>query len=208
MDKKSLFNISYGLYVLTTSYDNIDNGCIINTLAQVTDNPLRVSVNVNKQNYTHDLIKDSCVFNVSMLTTETPMDVIKHFGFQSGRTANKFAECTVVKRAVNNVYYIPKYTNAYLACHVVETIDFGTHTTFIAEILDAQILSDKPSLTYDYYQKNIKPVPAKPTESSNGKRRWECKVCGYIYEGDELPDEIICPLCKHGKEEFVELTDN
>lgn len=208
MDKKALFNIGYGLYVLTTSYDNIDNGCIINTVSQVTDSPLRITITVNKRNYTHDLIMCSCVFNVSMLTTETPMEVFKHFGFQSGRKNDKFANCTQVKRAVNNVYYIPKYTNSYLACHVVKSIDFGTHTTFVAEIIDAQILSDKPSLTYDYYQKNIKPAPAQVTESGKGKRRWECKVCGYIYEGDELPDDLICPLCKHGKDDFVELSDN
>ena len=206
MDNKALSNIGYGLYVLTTRYGNIDNGCIVNTVMQVTSNPLQVSVTVNKNNYTHELIQSSCVFNVSMLTTETPMFVIEHFGFQSGRNVNKFANCETEHRSVNEVLYIPKYTNAYLACRVNKSIDFGTHTMFIGDVLDAQVLSDKPSLTYDYYQNNIKPKP-KAEKTSNGKRRWECKVCGYIYEGDFLPDDIECPLCKHGKEEFEEIFD-
>ena len=170
MDTKALFNIGYGLYVLTTNYDNIDNGCIINTVIQVTSNPLQVSVTVNKGNYTHDLIKDSCVFNVSMLTTETPMKVFEHFGFQSGRKVNKFAGCESENRAVNHV------------------------------------LSDKPSVTYDYYQKNIKPKPQPQADKpKDGKRRWECKICGYVYEGEFLPDDFVCPLCKHGVEDFEEL---
>ena len=156
MDTKALFNIGYGLYVLTTNYDNIDNGCIVNTVIQVTSNPLQIAVTVNKGNYTHDLIKDSCVLNVSMLTTETPMKVFEHFGFQSGRKVNKFADCESEHRAVNHVLYIPKYTNAYLACRVTKSIDFGTHTMFIADVLDAQVLSDKPSVTYDYYNRQTR----------------------------------------------------
>lgn len=204
MNSKALFKIGYGLYVLTTNYDNVDNGCIVNSVMQITSNPLRIAVTVNKNNYTHDLIKDSCVFNISVLTTDTPMRVIEHFGFQSGRNVNKFDKCTEEHRAPNNVLYIPKYTNAYIACWVVMSIDFVTHTMFIADVLDAEVLSDKPSLTYDYYQTNIKPKPVakKPTD---GKRRWVCKVCGYIYEGDELPDDIICPTCKHGKDDFEEI---
>ena len=206
MDTSALFNIGYGLYVLTTCHNDIDNGCIVNTVTQVTSNPLQIAVTVNKGNYTHELIMNSCVFNVSILTTETPMFVFEHFGFQSGRTVNKFANCEAEHRAVNGVLYIPKYTNAFLACKVNNSIDFETHTMFIADVLDAQVLSDKPSVTYDYYQNHIKPKPQTP-KPSNGKRRWECKVCGYIYEGDFLPDDIECPLCKHGKEEFVEIFD-
>ena len=206
MDTSALFNIGYGLYVLTTRHNDIDNGCIVNTVTQVTSNPLQIAVTVNKGNYTHELIMNSCVFNVSILTTETPMFVFEHFGFQSGRTVNKFANCEAEHRAVNGVLYIPKYTNAFLACKVNNSIDFETHTIFIADVLDAQVLSDKPSVTYDYYQNHIKPKPQTP-KPSNGKRRWECKVCGYIYEGDFLPDDIECPLCKHGKEEFVEIFD-
>ena len=166
---------------------------------------MQIAVTVNKGNYTHDLIKDSCVFNVSMLTTETPMKVFEHFGFQSGRKVNKFAGCETEHRAVNHVLYIPKYTNAYLACRVNKSIDFGTHTMFIADVLDAQVLSDKLSVTYDYYQKNIKPKPQPAEKPKDGKRRWVCKVCGYVYEGDFLPDDIECPLCKHGKEDFEEV---
>lgn len=206
MDTSALFNIGYGLYVLTTCHNDIDNGCIVNTVTQVTSNPLQIAVTVNKGNYTHELIMNSCVFNVSILTTETPMFVFEHFGFQSGRTVNKFANCEAEHRAINGVLYIPKYTNAFLACKVNNSIDFETHTMFIADVLDAQVLSDKPSVTYDYYQNHIKPKPQTP-KPSNGKRRWECKVCGYIYEGDFLPDDIECPLCKHGKEEFVEIFD-
>ncbi len=206
MDTSALFNIGYGLYVLTTRHNDTDNGCIVNTVTQVTSNPLQIAVTVNKGNYTHELIMNSCVFNVSILTTETPMFVFEHFGFQSGRTVNKFANCEAEHRAVNGVLYIPKYTNAFLACKVNNSIDFKTHTMFIADVLDAQVLSDKPSVTYDYYQNHIKPKP-QPQKPSNGKRRWECKLCGYIYEGDFLPDDIECPLCKHGKEEFVEIFD-
>ena len=206
MDTNALFNIGYGLYVLTTRYDGIDNGCIVNTVLQVTSTPLQIVVSVNKGNYTHELIKSSGVFNVSMLTTETPMFVFEHFGFQSGRTTNKFATCEAEHRAVNEVLYIPKYTNSYLACRVSQSIDFGTHTMFVAEVLDAQVLSDKPSVTYDYYQRHIKPQPEiKFDNAKNGKRCWVCKVCGYVYEGDELPDDFECPLCKHGKEEFEEI---
>ena len=205
MDINAFQNIGYGLYVLTSHSGNIDNGCIINMLIQLTSNPIRVSVTVNKGNYTHDLIKASGVFNVSMLTTATPMFVFEHFGSQSGRNVNKFVDCEAEHRAVNGVLYIPKHTNAYIACRVINSIDFDTHTMFVAEVLDAKMLSDQPSLTYDYYQQHIKPKP-KVEKPKNGKRRWECKVCGYIYEGDELPDDFECPLCKHGKEEFVEIT--
>ncbi len=206
MDNKALFKISYGLYVLTTNYENKDNGCIINTVLQLTSDPLRISVTVNKSIYTHDLIKDSCVFNISCLTTETPMSVFEHFGFQSGRDVNKFENSQEEPRAVNNVIYIPKYSNAFIACHVVKTIDFGTHTMFIAEVQDAQVLSDKPSLTYDYYQQNIKPKPQPKAEKGTKElRRWQCQVCGHIYEGYELPDDFVCPVCKHGWEVFVEI---
>jgi flavin reductase (DIM6/NTAB) family NADH-FMN oxidoreductase RutF/rubredoxin len=196
MDTKSLSKIGYGLYVLTTNYDNIDNGCIINTVQQVTSNPLRLSIVVNKNNYTHDLILDSCVFNINVLTTETPFKVFEHFGFQSGRSVNKFAGCEQELRAVNHVLYLPKYINAYFACRMVKSIDLGTHTMFIADVLDAVLVNDKDTVTYDYYQKNIKP------KNKLTKGCWVCKVCGWVYEGEQLPDDIVCPLCKHGKEEF------
>ena len=196
MDTKALSKIGYGLYVLTTNYDNIDNGCIINTVQQVTSDPLRLSIVVNKNNYTHDLILDSCVFNINVLTTETPFKVFEHFGFQSGRNVNKFADCEQELRAVNHVLYLPKHINAYFVCRVVKSIDLGTHTMFIADILDAVKVNDKDSVTYDYYQKNIKP------KKTVTKGCWVCKVCGWVYEGDPLPDDIVCPICKHGKDDF------
>ena len=196
MDTKALSKIGYGLYVLTTNYDNIDNGCIINTVQQVTGDPLRLSIVVNKNNYTHDLILDSCVFNINVLTTETPFKVFEHFGFQSGRNVNKFADCEQELRAVNNVLYLPKHINAYFACRVMKSIDLGTHTMFIADVLDAVKVNDLDSVTYDYYQKNIKP------KKTVTKGCWVCKVCGWVYEGERLPDDIVCPICKHGKEEF------
>ena len=196
MDTKALSKIGYGLYVLTTNYDNIDNGCIINTVQQVTGDPLRLSIVVNKNNYTHDLILDSCVFNINVLTTETPFKVFEHFGFQSGRNVNKFADCEQELRAVNNVLYLPKHINAYFACRVMKSIDLGTHTMFIADVLDAVNVNDLDSVTYDYYQKNIKP------KKTVTKGCWVCKVCGWVYEGERLPDDIVCPICKHGKEEF------
>ena len=196
MDTKALSKIGYGLYVLTTNYDNIDNGCIINTVQQVTGDPLRLSIVVNKNNYTHDLILDSCVFNINVLTTETPFKVFEHFGFQSGRNVNKFADCEQELRAVNNVLYLPKHINAYFACRVMKSIDLGTHTMFIADVLDAVNVNDLDSVTYDYYQKNIKP------KKKVTKGCWVCKVCGWVYEGERLPDDIVCPICKHGKEEF------
>ena len=157
MDTNALFKIGYGLYVLTSNYENIDNGCIINTVIQVTDEPLRIAVVVNKKNYTHELVLNSCVFNLSMLTTETPFKVIEHFGFQSGKDINKFAECEQEYRSKNNVLYIPKYTNSYISCHVVSHQDLGTHTMFFADVVDCEVISDKESLTYSYYQNNIKP---------------------------------------------------
>ena len=196
MDTKSLSKIGYGLYVLTTNHDNIDNGCIINTVQQVSSKPIRLSIVVNKNNYTHDLILDSCVFNINVLTTETPFKVFEHFGFQSGKNVNKFAGCEQELRAVNHVLYLPKYINAYFACRMVKSIDLGTHTMFIADVLDAVNINDKESVTYDYYQKNIKP------KKTVTKGCWICTVCGWVYEGEQLPDDIVCPLCKHGKEEF------
>lgn len=200
MDVNALFNIGYGLYVLTSNYENKDNGCIVNTVVQVTNEPLRIAVIVNKKNYTHELILNSCVFNLSVLTVDTPFKVIEHFGFQSGKDVDKFADCNQKYRTKNNVLYIPKYINSYISCHVSSHIDLNTHTMFFADVIDAKVLSDKESLTYSYYQQHIKPQPQKTT-----KKGWRCKICGWIYEGEDLPDDIICPLCKHGKEAFEKI---
>lgn len=204
IDKNAIMSIGYGLYVLTARYGEKDNGCIINVVAQLTDT--RMLISVNKNNLTHDMILKSGYFNVSLLTEETPMKVIQHFGFQSGKDVNKFEKCDKVKRAENGIYYIPKYTNAYISGKVMYAKDLGTHTLFIAEITEAVKLADAPSLTYAYYQKNIKPTAAKPAAQDSNVTRWVCQVCGYVYEGENIPDDFVCPWCKHGVADFVKET--
>ena len=198
MNPKAMFSISYGLYVLTAREGNKDNGCIINTLLQVTSTPNRVSIAVNKQNYTHDMILRTGLFNVSMLTTETPFEVFQHYGFQSGRTAEKIVG--EPPRGSNGVAYVAGVTNAYLCCKVVQTVDLGTHTLFLADVTDGDVLSSEPSLTYAYYHANIKPKP-----QAAPKAGWRCRICGYIYEGDTLPEDFVCPICKHGASDFEKL---
>lgn len=196
-----MFSISYGLYILTARDGEKDNGCIINTLSQITSNPNRISITVNKSNYTHDLIDKTKMFNVSILTTETPFGVFEHFGFQSGRDTEKFFKNENEKRSQNGILYIPSCTNAFISGKVIEQYDFGTHTMFIADVTEAEVLSDVPSLTYAYYHANIKPKPQSKTE----KKGYRCKICGYIHEGDELPDDFVCPICKHGAEDFEKI---
>lgn len=195
----TLHKLSYGVFVLTARANGKDNGCIINVGVQVTDTPLQLIISVNKKNYTHELIMESGIFNLNILTEATPLKVIQHFGFQSGHEVDKFATCTEKKRAANGVLYIPQYTNGYLSGRIRHSVDLGTHTLFIAEITEAVVLSNEPSLTYEYYHKHIKPVPSAPAQ---GKTRWVCKVCGYVYEGEELPEEFTCPWCKHPASDF------
>lgn len=201
MDNKVMNNISYGLYVLTATNGSFSNGCIINTLTQVTTSPNRVSITVNKGNYTHYMISQSKKFNVSMIDETADFQLFKHFGFSSGRWENKFYKYSL-NRAKNNIPYIKNNTNAYISCEVVQTIDLGTHTMFIADVVDGEVLSDKPSLTYAYYHKSVKPKVAAKTD--DGKVRYVCTICGYIYEG-ELPLDFVCPICKHGAEDFKKL---
>ena len=206
MDKLSndaITKIGYGLYVLIAREGEKDNGCICNVVAQLTSSPMQMMIAVNKKNLTHDMILRTARFNVCCLTEHTPMKVFQHFGFQSGRDVNKFEECEVEMRSSNGLLYLPKYTNAYLSGQVNYAKDLGTHTLFIADITEAMHLSDDPSLTYAYYQQHIKPQPSNPqTLEPSNKKRWVCEVCGYVYEGDELPDDFICPWCKHGKSDF------
>ncbi len=202
VDPSALFQLTYGLFVLTARQDGRDNGCIINTVCQLTDEPKRMTIAVNKANLTHDMIAATGVLNVSVLTQEVPMRVIEHFGFQSGRNAEKFAGCTEEKRSGNGLIYLPKYTNAYLSGRVVESYDYGTHTLFVCEITEAERLADAPSVSYEYYREHIKPKPQKP---ETGKTGWVCKVCGWVYEGEELPEDLVCPLCKHGAADFEPL---
>ena len=201
-NQNALFKLTYGLYVLTAREGDKDNGCIINVAPQLTDTPLQMLVSVNKANYTHGMIARTGLFNLSLLTEHTPMDIIQHFGFQSGKDVNKFENSLTDLRSSNGLRYVPRYTNAYLSGKVNQMVDLGTHTLLIAEITESVLLNNDPSLTYDYYHRNIKPKPEVPAASGDGKTRWVCQTCGYVYEGDEVPDDFLCPWCKHGKADF------
>ena len=199
MDNKAMFRISYGLFVVTAKLGSKDNGCITNTLQQVTSEPNRVSITVNKANHTHDMILESKSFTASVISEESSFELFRHFGFQSGRDTDKFESFTDCKRSANGEFYITKGVNAYISGKVCQVIDLGTHTMFIADVTEAEVLSDVPSATYDYYHANIKP---KPDDKPSGKTVWRCRICGYIYEGEELPEDYICPLCKHPASDF------
>ena len=201
VDPTAMFKLSYGLFVLTAKDGEKDNGCIINTVMQVTDVKKRIAIAVNKANYTHDMIKKTGVFNVSVLTTEAPFKLFKQFGFQSGRDTDKFAEGGAEVRTANGLRYVPEYVNAVISGKVVEEHEYDTHTLFVAEVTEAAVLSNVPSVTYQYYFDHIKPQPQPTTE----KTGYVCKICGYIYEGDTLPEDFICPLCKHGAADFEKL---
>lgn len=200
MDKKAMYNLTYGLFVLTARLVEKDNGCIINTAGQVTSTPNRISITVNKDNLTHDLVKESGKFNISILSERATFDLFKHFGFQSGREVDKFDGYTACKRSENGLYYITEGTNAYISATVEQAIDLGSHTMFIASVDDMEVLASDPSASYAYYQSSIKPKPEK--KDAGGKTVWRCTVCGYVYEGDVLPDDFVCPLCKHPASDF------
>ncbi len=198
---QALFHLQYGLYVATCHDGNRDNGLIINTVMQVTNAPNRVAVAINKQNYSHDVIRSTGKMNVNCLSTDAPFEIFERFGFQSGKTVDKFAGLAPL-RAENGLAVLPQYINAFLSLSVEQYIDLGTHGMFICLIPEAQVISDTETMTYTYYQNHIKPKPQAKTEQ---KRGYVCKICGYVYEGDTLPDDFICPLCKHGAEDFEKL---
>lgn len=200
MNTSALFKIGYGLYVLSSREGEKDNACIVNSVMQITSDPIQIAVCVNKNNYTCEMIQRTRKFNLSILTEKTQFDIFKHFGYQCGKTINKFANFYDVKRSPNNVLYITKNTNAYLSAYVQQEVDLGTHIMFISQLVGAEILSDEPTVSYDFYQKNIKPKPEK-TE----KKGWRCKICGYIYEEENLPQDFICPICKHGAIDFEKI---
>ena len=205
MDNKAMYKLSYGLFVLSVKDGEKDNGCITNTAIQVTTEPNQIAFAVNKLNHTHDLLISSGVFNISILSEKADFDLFKRFGFQSGRDVDKFEGFSGYERAENGIVYISEGTNAYISGKVVKTVELSTHTLFIAEVTEAKILDDAPSATYDYYQKNIKQSPAsnenlKPEQK--GKTVWRCKICGYVYEGESLPDDFVCPWCKHPASDF------
>ena len=195
-DLTALFRIGYGLYVVTSNDGKKDNGLIVNTVIQLTDTPNRVAVNINKANYSHHVIKQTGMLNVNCLSTEAPFSVFQQFGFQTGRSVDKFAGQTV-HRSDNGLVFLDKYINAFMSLKVEDYVDLGTHGMFICSVTEARVMSNQDTMTYTYYQNNVKPKP-----ETEGKKGFVCKVCGYIYEGDELPADYICPLCKHGAADF------
>ena len=195
---KAVYNISYGVYVLTAKGEK-QNGCIINTLMQITSSPVKISVTVNKDNYTTGLIEKSGEFNVSILDSRVAFDVIERFGFASGRDTDKFDGFVDYKIAKNGIAYITKATNAYLSAKVIDKVDNGTHITFFAEVTEDAVLSNEKPITYAHYLENIKP---KPKAETGEKVVWVCRICGYVYDGDPIPEDFICPLCKHGVADF------
>ena len=201
VEQNAMFSLSYGLFVLTARDGAKDNGCIINTVTQLTDSPKRISIAVNKANLTHDMIVKTGEFNVSVLSNDAPFALFQHYGFQSGRNTDKFAGVQGMARSTNGIYYIPYCTSAFLSAKVTQTVEFETHTLFIADVTEAKLLSNVPSMTYAYYFANVKPKPAVLQKQTG----WVCKICGWVYEGEELPPDIVCPLCKHGAADFARL---
>ena len=205
MDSKVLFNVQYGLFVLSSKSDTKDNACIINTVTQVTAAPVskdRISICVNKSNYTHNLISASKKFTVSIISEAANFDLFKHFGFQSGKTVDKFADFDKVKRTANGTLAITEGTNSYISANVIQQVELDTHSIFIAEVVDMEKFNDVPSTTYNFYQSHIKPKPQPVGKTAEGKTVWRCRICGYEYVGDELPADFICPLCKHPSTDF------
>ncbi len=195
-DLKALFHIGYGLYVVTSHDGKKDNGLIVNTVTQVTDAPNRVAVTINKKNYSHHVIKQTGIMNVNCLSVDAPFKIFETFGFQSGRTADKFADFDTL-RSDNGLRFLPRYINSFMSLKVEQYIDLDTHGMFICSVTEARVISSSETMTYTYYQNNVKPKP-----QTKGKKGFVCKICGYIYEGDTLPDDFVCPLCKHGANDF------
>ncbi len=198
MDQSCMYQLTYGLFVLSAAENGKENGCIINTAMQVTTTPNRISITVNKQNYTHDMIVRTGLFNVSILDQTAPFALFQRFGFQSGRDADKLAGLAVA-HSQNGLFYPAQNVSAVISGKVVQTVDLGTHTMFIADVTDGFKVSGETPLTYAYYHANVKP---KPQPKADDKKAWRCKICGYIYEGDPLPADFVCPICKHGAIDF------
>lgn len=195
-DLRAMFNIGYGLYVVTSNDGKKDNGCIVNTVTQVTSSPNRVAVTINKENYTHHVVEQTGIMNVNCLSVEAPFSVFENFGFQSGRTADKLKDIEEL-RSDNGLRFLPQYINAFFSLKVVNYVDLGTHGMFICDVTESRVITKAETMTYTYYQNNVKPKP-----ETEGKKGYVCKVCGYVYEGDELPEDFVCPLCKHGAADF------
>ena len=195
-DMTALFNIGYGLYVVTSNDGKKDNGLIVNTVTQVTNTPNRLAVTINKENYSHHVIKQTGKMNINCLTVDAPFAVFEAFGFRSGRNVDKFADCTPL-RSDNGLVFLPRYINSFMSLKVEQYVDLDTHGMFICSVTEARVISDRETMTYNYYYQNVKPKP-----ETEGKKGYVCKICGYVYEGEELPADFICPLCKHGAADF------
>ena len=195
-DLTALFNIGYGLYVVTSNDGKKDNGLIVNTVTQVTNTPNRIAVAINKENYSHHIIKQTGIMNINCLTVDAPFKVFETFGFVSGRNVDKFANCQTL-RSDNGLVFLPRYINSFMSLKVEQYVDLDTHGMFICSVTEARVLSNRETMTYTYYQNNVKPKP-----KTEGKKGYVCKICGYVYEGDTLPEDFICPLCKHGAADF------
>ena len=195
-DLNALFNIGYGLYVVTSNDGKKDNGLIVNTVSQVTNTPNQIAVTINKENYSHHIINQTGIMNVNCLSVDAPFSVFETFGFQSGRNVNKFENCTP-NRSDNGLVFLPRYINSFMSLKVEQYVDLGTHGMFICSVTEARVINNLETMTYTYYQNNVKPKP-----ETEGKKGYVCKICGYVYEGDTLPEDYICPLCKHGVNDF------
>lgn len=205
MDEKTMYKLSYGLFVLTANQNGKQNGCIINTVQQVTVKPNQITITVDKTNYTHDMIIDTKKFTVSIISQQADFELFKRFGFSSGRDTDKFADFSGYAVGKNDINYVTQGTNGYISADVTATVDLGTHTLFIATVTDMEVLSDTPSATYEYYHKNIKPQPQAVGTTESGETVWRCSICGYEYVGEELPEDYICPLCKHPASDFEKI---
>ena len=205
MDKKAMYKLTYGLFVLTANENGKDNGCIINTTIQAAGDPNQVSISVSKQNYTHDMIVRTGKFTVSSITEKADFSLFKRFGFQSGKDTDKFQGFDGWMRGINGVTYITESTNAYISVEVEKSVDLGSHTLFIGKVTDMEVLSDDKSVTYEFYQSNIKPKPEQVGTTPKGETVWRCIICGYEYVGEELPEDFICPWCKHPASDFEKI---
>ena len=203
IEKEAMYKLTYGLFMLTTTDGEKQNGCIVNTVMMLTDNPKRIVVFVNKANYSEELLRKTKICNVSVLTEQTPFDIFKQFGFCSGREKDKF-EGGRYATSENGLYYLSDYANAVLSGKVIDYYDYDTHTLFVLEVTEAKKISDEKSVSYEYYQSNIKPKPAEK-QAEAGKEKWVCKICGYVHEG-ELPADFVCPWCKHPAEDFEKVS--
>ena len=202
MNNKAMYTVSYGLYVLTSNVNGKDNGCITNTVAQVTSDPNRITVAVNKANYTCGMIGESGIFTASVISQDADFGLFKRFGFQSGRDVDKFENFGPVLRLDNGTLAVTSGTNAYISAGVEQTVDLGSHLLFIASVTDMDVLTNIPSATYAYYQEHIKPKPQPTKETKTGQTVWRCTICGYEFVGEELPEGFICPICKHPASDF------